>query len=249
MFSAQGTVQRSIAAALAGVLMLCGCEGTMPFGEQAPPREPTPAEKQLRDDAEAYNKVVLGGALVGAAAGAAIGAVSCLFVDSRDRSSCAVQRAVIGGAVGGIAGAVDGYYTAKKQQATQQKVREIDLVTRDVRADNARLQAFIRSSDTVLAESRTKLTQLNSDVAAKKVSIQQAKAERAQIEQNRDLMQNTLDNMKKSRDVYNQTSAKMPATAAGKRDLDAEMKRLNQEIAVLEKNVVAMNSALSVSRV
>jgi outer membrane murein-binding lipoprotein Lpp len=250
MFSAHLALQRLLTVALAGLLILSGCEATGPFGGQAATtQELTPAEKQLREDGEAYNRVVLGGAAVGAAAGAAVGALSCLFADSKDRGRCALQRGVIGGAVGGIAGAIDGYYTAKKQQAAQQKVREIDLVTRDVRNDNTRLVAFIHSSDTVLAESRSKLAQVNRDVSASKMSVQQARAEQARIEQNRDLMQQTLENTKKSRDVYQQTSAKMPTTAASKRDLDAEIRKLNQEIAALEKNVVAMNSALAVSKV
>ena len=210
--------------------------------------EETPAQRQLREDAEAYNRVMLGGALTGAAIGAGIGAVTCLFKRD-DQGRCVVQRGLAGALIGGIAGAADGYLTAKRQQATQEKIREIELVTQDVRRDNEKIRSLIAASDRALVESRVRARKIRSELRAKKISTEQARAEHRRFEEQATMMKESLENMKKSRAIYSQAAAKSKASAAERRDYRAEMGKLDREIAALERNVTAMNSVLSVSRV
>jgi hypothetical protein len=238
------------------LLAFAGCQGTGMTVPGLPTSmgggattDVSPAATQMRADADAYNQVVLGGALMGAGIGAATAAATCLFVTSRNRSQCAMQRGLAGGVAGGIAGAVDGYVTAKKQQATRDRVRAIDSVTADIRAENQRIASFVASSDRVLAESRATLARLKQDVAAKRLAVDEARSKHASVEADRDVMQQTLDNAKKSREVYRQSSAQLSPTPRARRDLDAEIGKLTKEIATLERNVTSMNAALSVSRV
>ncbi len=243
--------RRTVALAMAFALVASGGCDTMKSaigGPSAPPADETPAQRQLREDAEAYNKVLLGGMLTGAAVGAGIGVLTCLFKRD-DQGRCAVQRGIAGAVIGGVAGAADGYMTAKKQQATREKIREIDLVTADVRRDNETLDAFVKASDRSLAESRATANRLRADLNARRISTEQARSEHARIEHQAKLMQETLENMKKSRTVYAQTAAKAGATPVEKRNFDAEIRKLDREIAALERNVTAMNTVLSVSRV
>jgi hypothetical protein len=233
------------AALVALSLMLPGCQGgrlPMPFG--APDGE-TPAEARMREDSSRFNATVLGGTVAGCGIGAVVAALGCKIGggDARRVRHCAVAGCVVLGA----AGAADGYHTAKQQQASRDRVRTTQAMVADVRQDNQKIQAFLESSDKVLADSRARLRQIDAQVAARRISTDQAAVERRRIEQNRDLMQSTLEEMKRSRDVYHEAAKKEP-TGAGHRDLDGELNRMDQKIASLERNVRAMNAALGVTR-
>ncbi|MEP7299983.1 MAG: hypothetical protein ABI699_00520 [Caldimonas sp.] len=229
---------------LSAALALSGC-ANMPHVGSGGSAE-TPAESRMREDSTRFASTVLGGTVAACAVGAIVSALGCKLAgnDASKNRQCALAGCVVLGA----AGAADGYYTAKKQQASRDKVRETNAIAADVRHDNQRIQAFLDSSSTVVAESRTKLARLHADTAARRISADQAAAERQNIEQNRDLMQSTVDEMKKSRDVYAGAARQARAAGTGGRELDGEIAQMNQKIAALERNVRTMNSALSVNR-
>ena len=80
----------------------------------------------------------------------------------------------------------------------------------------------------------------------KTANLAEARAAKSRVEQNRNVMQASVDSLKKRRDTYQKAAAQ---TGGDTRELDAQIQRLNQQIAELERNVVAMNQALAVSRV
>ncbi|HMN81957.1 MAG TPA: hypothetical protein PKA20_18810 [Burkholderiaceae bacterium] len=237
---------RLIAALVALSLMLAGCQNgklAMPgFGARD---GETPAEARMREDSSRFNATVLGGTVAGCGIGAVVAGLGCKMAgsDARKVRNCALAGCVVLGA----AGAADGYHTAKQQQASRDRVRTTQAMAADVRQDNQKIQAFLESSDKVLADSRARLKDINAQVAARRISADQAATERRRIEQNRDLMQSTLDEMKQSRDVYREAAKKEPS-GGGSRDLDGELNQMNQKIASLERNVRAMNAALGVTR-
>lgn len=237
--------RRLLAAIVAVSLMLAGCQGgklAMPFGARD---GETPAEARMREDSGRFNATVLGGTVAGCGIGAVVAGLGCKLTggDSRKVRNCALAGCVVLGA----AGAADGYHTAKQQQASRDRVRTTQAMAADVRQDNQKIQAFLESSNKVLADSRTRLKQIDAQVAARRITADQAASERRRIEQNRDLMQSTLDEMKQSRDVYREAAKKEPS-GGGSRDLDSELNQMNQKIASLERNVRAMNAALGVTR-
>lgn len=237
------------AALVAASLALSGCQGQMPFRNMlggSTGATDSPHEVQLKEDADRFNSTVLGGTVAGCAVGAVISALGCKLSgsDAHRVRGCALAGCVVLGA----AGAADGYYTAKQQQASRDRVRTTNAIAADVRQDNEKIQSFLASSSKVLADSRARLRQIEAQTAARRISADEAARERRKIEQNRDLMQSTLDDMKKSRDVYRDSARKAEAASGANRDLDREIGQMNQKIGALEHNVREMNAALSVTR-
>jgi hypothetical protein len=218
-----------------------GLETTRPSDVNAPPM--TADEEQLRKEANTFNNTVVGGSLLGAGLGILAGV---LIGATTGRVENMVKYGAVGGVTGGVLGGVDGYMVAKQQEAGNNRIRMLQAMTRDVQADNVKLAALVESSNRILADSRQRLTDINEQVEQKTATLQQARAEKGRIEQNRNVMQASLDSLKKRRDTYQKASAQ---TGGDTRELDAQIQRLNEQIAALEKNVVAMNQALAVSKV
>lgn len=236
------------AVALAVAMSLAGCESmpTLPgFGNQNQVQL-TAAEQQMQQDESRFNQTVISGVLTGALGGALIGGLGALALGGNSKNA---RNAAIGGAVvGATAVGIDAYVTAKKEQAGRQQVRAAQAAAADVRQDNSRLQSYLDSSGKVLAEGRTRLAGLQRDVAAKKLSADEVQQARAREERNIASMNQTLSQARKTRDQYIEASGKLSDTPQNKRDLDNEIKRMNQQIGQLENNVQAYNQALAVSK-
>ena len=249
--------QRFVCSTIAAAVLLAagGCQTTGPVQPSSGTGSPTgaaqpvaltPAEQQMRQDSERFDKTVIGGVLTGAAIGAGIGALAALLSGGNSKN---VRNAAIGGAViGGVAGGVDGYVTAKKEQSGRNEIRTLQAAAADVRQDNQKLQAFLDSSSTVLAEGKQRLAALQGDVAAKRLSAQQAEEARTREEQNIASMNATLAQAKKTRDQYTQAAAQLSNSPQNRRDMDAEIARMNQQVNQLEGNITEYNRALAVSR-
>lgn len=233
---------------LALAVSLAGCEtmGPMAGFGGGPQVVLSPAEQQLRDDEKRFNDTVISAVLTGAAGGAAVGALGCLIAGCRGRDT--VAAAGVGAVVGGAALGIDGYVTAKKEQAGKQNLRAVQAAANDVRQDNGKLQTYLASSNRVLSEGKTRLASLQKDVAAKRISTAEAQQAREREERNIASMSQTLAQARKTRDQYIEASTKLPDTPQNKRDLDNEIKRMNQQIATLESHVLAYNQALAVSK-
>jgi uncharacterized protein YcfJ len=240
------TVLMSAALVLGGCKTMDKVAGGGSSSTQQASAQLTPAEKQMRKDEERFNKTVIGGVVTGAVVGG-VGAgvfAKILGGDSKD-----VKKAVAGGVVAGAAiGGIDGYNKAKREQSANNELRAVQAAAADVRADNTRLQALIDSSSTVLAEGKTRLETLRREVAAKRVSADQASQARKREEANIESMQKALAKAKETREQYAQSATKFSGTPADKRDLDAEISRMGQQVAALEKNISDYNQALIVSR-
>lgn len=247
-------MQRLICSAVAAAVLVsmsaCQTPGPMQSsstqGTGAPAPQLTPAEQQMRADSDRFNNTVIGGVLTGALAGAAAGALAAALTggNSKQVRNTAIAGAVVGGTIGGI----DGYVTAKKEQAGRNEIRALQAAAADVRQDNQKLQAYLDSSGAVLNEGRARLAALGNDLRAKRISTEQAEAARQREVQNIQSMGNTLSQAKKTRDQYTEASAKFTGTVQERRDLDAEIARMNKQVAQLEQNIAEYNRALAVSR-
>jgi hypothetical protein len=206
----------------------------------------TPAELQMRADEQRFQKTVIGGVMQGAMIGAAIGAVAALIGGGNTKD--AARSAGIGALVGGAAGGIDGYVTAKREQAGKNELRAVQAAAKDVSADNAKLQAFLDSSDVVLKEGKTRLASLKGDINAKRITVQEAEAARKREEQNIASMKTTLAQAKKTKDEYAMAASQFKGSPQEKSNLDAEINRMNQQVAKLESNIADYNRAVGVSR-
>lgn len=218
-----------------------GRSATTPTGQPL-----TAAEQKLRADSERFDNTVIGGVIKGAVVGAVLGGVVRAVVggDRRQIAQGAAAGAVVGGAVGGV----QGYVTAKKQQAKMDEVAAIRAAAADVRQDNGRLQAFLDSSSVVLEEGKQRLAAIKGDVEAKRITTAQADAARKREEQNIAQMKSTLQKARETQTQYVQASASFQGQPAAKRDLDAEIDRMNRQVSALERNINAYTNALAVSK-
>jgi predicted small secreted protein len=203
----------------------------------------TADEEQLRKEANTFNTTVVEGSLLGAGLGILAGV---LIGATTGRVENMVKYGAVGGVTGGVLGGVDGYMVAKRQESGNNRIRMIQSMTRDVEADNEKLHALVESSNRILADSKRQLADINQQVETKTADLAEARATRSRVEQNRNVMQASLDGLKKRRDTYHKAAAQ---TGGDTRDLDAQIQRLDQQIAELEQNVLAMNQALAVSKV
>jgi uncharacterized protein YcfJ len=245
----------AIAAAVLAVAPGCKTTGPLQQSQQqqgqpqqtaAAPVQLTAAEQQMRADEKRFNNTVIGGVLTGAAVGAGVGFLAGVLSGGNSKE---IRNTTVAGAVaGGVIGGIDGYVTAKKEQAGRNEIRTLQAATQDVKTDNQKLQAFLDSSSTVLAEGKARLSALKGDVAAKKLTAQQADEARKREEANIAAMNTTLAQAKKTRDQYAQAAAQFNGPAQNKRDLDAEIARMNQQVGQLEGNISEYNKALAVSR-
>jgi hypothetical protein len=222
-----------------------GTAGSTGVAKSAP-TQLTPAELKMRVDEERFQKTVIGGVVQGAMIGAAVGAVAGLLGGGNTKD--VARSAGIGALLGGAAGGIDGYVTAKREQAGRDELRAVQEAAKDVKADNAKLQAFLDSSDVVLQEGKTRLAALKGDIAAKRVTAQEAEAARAREEQNIASMKTTLAQAKKTKDEYAKAAAQFKGSPQEKSNLDAEINRMNQQVAKLESNIADYNRAVGVSR-
>ncbi len=243
-------MQRMACITLAAVLSLgtvgCATTGGGMGGSSSADASLSPAEQKLRADSERFDNTVIGGVIKGAATGAVLGGLwrAATGGDRHEIARAAVGGAVIGGALGGI----DGYRTAKLQEAKMNEVAALQAMAQDVKTDNDRLQAFLDSSSTVLAEGKQRLAAVRGDVDAKRMTAAQAEAARKREEQNIAQMQATLKKAKDTQTQYAQTSATFQGSAANKRNLDAEIARMDRQISTLERNINDYNRALAVSK-
>ncbi|MGE0095572.1 MAG: hypothetical protein AB7T40_13550 [Alphaproteobacteria bacterium] len=209
----------------------------------------TPAEKQLRSESSEFAETVAGGAIFGAILGAMAMAALGALGNPGNAGAGAAQGAIMGAAIGGIMGGVDGYLTAKQRENANNNIRMTNAMAEDVRKDNERLERLVKSSNEVLAESRTQLEDIKSQVEQNQKTVAQADAERQRYEKNRDAMQTALNDLQKRRDNYAQAATKMRSRGARTADLDRQIESLNKQIEQLEQNVGAMNNALAVTKV
>ena len=254
--------QRLLAVGVAGAVLvsLAGCPTTGPLqrtGESAPPTaaavpavELTPAEQEMRKASGRYKDTITGGALLGAAIGAGIGALAGVLTedDKKKRGEAALAGAAVGATVGGIAGGVRGYVVAKKEQAGGDENRALQAAAADVNQDNNNLQAYIKLTDQVLAEGKSRLAALNGDVAAKRITAEQIKQARAREEENIDAMNYKLAAGQTLHNQYLEASKKFVGTPQSRRDLDAEIARMRKQVLQLEETVADYRRSLKVSK-
>ena len=212
-------------------------------------KELTPAEKQLRSDSSEFAETVAGGAIFGAILGAMAMAALGALGNPGNAAAGAARGAIMGAAIGGIMGGVDGYLTAKQRESANNNIRMTNSMAEDVRKDNERLERLVKSSNDVLADSRMQLADIKSQVDQNQKTVAQADAERQRYEKNRDAMQTALNDLQRRRDNYAQAATKMRSRGARTADLDRQIDSLNKQIEQLEKNVGAMNNALAVTKV
>lgn len=203
----------------------------------------TPAEQRMREQASTFNQTVGEGALAGCIAGAIIG----ILASSRHQG----QGAAIGCGAGAAVGGAAGYMVASTQETYANEEARLNAMIDDLRADNQRLAGLIDSTRTVIASDKAALDTLDKQIAAKKVTASQAKAELAKVDDNITYMRQTVANLKQREQEYMTARNKAaPEVSAQKTAaVDAEIATLQTQIATLERDLDGLVTRRKISRV
>ena len=236
---------RAMAAVVAGAMLLTSCAGTGGGAQFSDPGRPlTPAEMRMRQQANDFDRTLAEGIAVGAIGGAAAGAGIGALAGGDNRGTSALIGAGIGAVLGSLAGYTAGsYYAKKKGQYTNQE-QLLDSMIADARADTQKAEAQFRDSQTIAAVDKRKLDQIKRDLAAKRISQDQAQKELAAIDSNRQVLQASIANLTERRDEWRQAAREARSDANNPRiaQLDHEIDKLDKQIALMQSELDAVNA-------
>lgn len=201
------------------------------------------AETQLAEDTNNFRNVVFGGFLATAMEQGPLLLAKCWAAFPRDKQARERCMGVVVVKVT-MEGVGKGYAQAVAQKAGNDRLRGMQQVTRDMEADNARIQQIIDASDAVVAEAQGRLRKLQDDVRQKRVAAEQARAEAKRDQENLDTMQTALKDARATRDEYQKASASFRGTPPERSKLDAQIAAMTKKVAELEANVKKLSAAL-----
>lgn len=162
-----------IAFPVVALMLVTGCATTRPAPDT---RSLTPAQRELRQLNEAFEKTVWEGIGAGVVGGAAIGALAALLAGKNP-----LYGAAIGGVSGGLLGGVAGSYVAQRQREASSRLGTVQAMRRDVQQKNRQAADAVRVSERVLEEDKKKLALLKKQLRAGKITQQQFDTEQAVI--------------------------------------------------------------------
>lgn len=182
----------------------------------------TPAEARLRDDNRIFNETILGGAASGAITGAIFGALLGL---ATGKSKNIVAGAAIGAAAGGAMGALDGWRVAKKQEASRKQIREIDLITDEIEAENRKIAQSIRNVDVVISDTQRSLRGARIGYRSGLVSLDEMRQKEARAENNIKVIDELIDNLDERNREYRQVAEQLSKEGENTARMDRELKQ------------------------
>jgi hypothetical protein len=204
----------------------------------------TSDEKLLREQSDSFvQDNVFGGAATGAVVGCLLGGVLGALLGGR--ASSAAIGCGAGAAGGAIVGGVDGYMNAKAAQNQSNRILMTRSVTADVRKENAKLESAVQTAQRVVDADQKKLDQIKADLAAKTITIENARAQATVIRQNSAEIAQILDAARKNRDNFVDARNKLQGGDTG--ELDQQIAELNGEIDQLQNQLASVNTSLSLT--
>lgn len=231
-------VARGLAAAgICVALLVSGCAQT----QHSSGRPYTPEEQRLRQQADVYNQTVLEGCVAGIGTGALAG-----YLAGRSLTSTA-----IGVGAGAAIGCGAGWYIAKLQEGHADKEQQLDAMITDVRADNERVAGLVGSARQVIAKDKAKIDQIDRDLASGKISMESARSEMANVDDNQRYLESTLANVKLRQNEWKEVANESRKKANPQKiaEINREMKKLETQIALLESELDTLVERRTVSRV
>jgi hypothetical protein len=201
-------------------------------------------ERLLREQSDSFvAENVFGGAATGAIIGALLGALVGAAVGGDAES--AGYGAAAGAGAGLIVGGIDGYLQGKAAQYQANQVMMARAVAADVRRDNQRLSELLETASRVVEADKRKLEQLQSQVEARQITLDQARKEAEVVSENSETIEETLADAREKRDNY--LDARNRLSFGDTAELDMEIHQLNAEIAELEQQVASLNASLDLT--
>jgi septal ring factor EnvC (AmiA/AmiB activator) len=223
------------------VLILSGCADSMysmPDFGISEPTSPThtqtgtvQADARLTQSDEAKFFSMSG--WTACAGGAAIGVIGCQLLSHNDKAKCMLTSAML---LCGVAMGANYYLDQRRSQYSNDEQR-LNAMIADVREDNRKLQSLTQTARTVMAEDKQQIAKLKKDIAANKVEKSKAQQQIAEIDANAKYLRNTLSNLKAREKQWREVASSERASGARVDALDAEISRMQHQIASLESEI------------
>jgi len=190
--------------------------------------------QKLRHEAKFFSQSTAQAALGGAAIGAIIGAIAG-----------GGKGAMIGAGAGAAVGAGTDY--ALNRARTGHANSEVDLnqTINQIRQDNARLEKVISTAKQLIAEDKRAMTQIKRQLKNKAITKRQAAQQYASLNENRELLEGTYQDLKNKQKEWQQIAANSGHTP----EIDREVEKLRVQIASLEEELGELDQLRSISQV
>jgi septal ring factor EnvC (AmiA/AmiB activator) len=220
-------------------LVLSGCADSMysmpHFGNSAPSSQTQTGTGQAdprltqSDEAQFFSR----SGWTACAGGAAIGVIGCQLLSHNDKTKCMLTSAL---ALCGVAMGAN-YYLDQRRSEYSNTEQRLDATIADVREDNRKLQNLTQTARTVMAEDKQQLAKIKQDIAANKVEYTSAQQQIAEIDANTKYLKETLADLKAREKQWREVASSEQASGARVDTLNAEINRMQQQIASLESEI------------
>lgn len=190
--------------------------------------------QKLRHEAKFFSKSTAQAAAGGAAIGALIGVLAG-----------GKEGALIGAGAGAVLGAGTDYALNRARAGAANTEIDLNQTISQIRQENARLSGMISSAKQLIADDKRAMAQIKRQLKQKTISKRQAAEQYASLDENRQLLQTTYNNLKSRQREWQQIAASNGNTP----EITREVEKLRVQIASLEEELDELDQLRSISRV
>jgi len=194
----------------------------------------SPAAQKLRHEAKFFSQSTAVAAGVGAAIGAGIGALAG-----------GKKGALIGAAAGGLLGAGTDYTLNTVRAGAANTEVDLNQTINQIRQDNARLSAVISTAKQLIAEDKQTMKRIKRQLKDQQISKNQAAEQFASLNENRQLLESTYQDLNNKQKEWQQIAANSGNTP----EINREVEKLRIQIASLEEELGELDQLRSISQV
>ncbi len=187
-----GSVARGLVWAVIAVFGLAACQSP---GFSSTDANLTPAQRELRAEAERFNQTVAEGAVVGAIGGALIGALV---------SNNRLAGAAIGAAAGAAVGAGAGYFVASQNEQYASSEDRLNAEISAARQDVLRYQRAVASTQRVVDQHKANIASLNAQYRSGRITAAQYRTQVATAQGDLAAIQALISQNQQSVQAYDQ---------------------------------------------
>jgi len=206
-------------------LIACNTMGTKSY---------SPASQQMRNDSWYVNTSYLEACGVGIVAGGVIGAISGDDSDERKK------RALVGAGAGCVLAMGANWWLQGQRESAAYQEQDMKQALATIKEDNKKLSGLVRSSKAVVAEDKRKIRQIDKAYRNKTISLQDARAQMAEVDDNEAHLKKTLANLEERRNNWKQLGGKLRASQS-----QSDVREMDNQIASLEKKIGVLKGELS----
>ena len=177
------------------------------------------------------------------AMGVGTGVLACVLADSGNKTVCMIAAGVT--ACGVAMGA--NYYLDQRRSEYANTSQRLQKYNSDVQLDTQKVVTRTATAQQVINDDKQQIAQIKRDLASKKIDKAQAQQQIAVIDSNIDQLRSEVKNMQAKVTGYNDVVKveRAQGNAPELKQMDANISKMNQKVASLQKEVDGLYSQRS----